>query len=256
MKYNAMRTIGTYKKLGSGSTEEKMVKNEKEFKNSLEGKGFKKNFTSALGYYGAMFLVLLLVVSVVSFAIPYVQNWQRNKFWGLVTNTPSDANDNPISTEAKERFHVVVPDKEMNFYINVSTNTNTSYLLGMFKVSYAYKKDLTTPEGKQIADVIYYLPNNFYIKTAKDSNVTFESKVRYPATQKEARRDPTFFKGKDYPDTIPFDEIEITDDFVYSYIDTNETEYDFIVRVFEKSDDLNIVSVSLLTPPEYEIRMG
>lgn len=232
-----------------------MVKNEKEFKKSLEGKGFKKNFMSALGYYGAMFAVLLLVFSMVSFAIPYVQSWQRNKFWGLITNNPSDANDAPLSTEAKERFHVVVPNKEMSFYINVSTNTNISYLLGMFKVSYAYKKDLTTPDGKQTADVIYYLPSNFYIKTAQDSNVSFEETVRHPV-QKEARRDPTFYKGKDYPESIPFDEIEITDDFVYSYVDTNETEYDFIVRVFEKSDDLNIVSVSLLTPTEYEIRTG
>jgi len=231
-----------------------MVKHGKELKQSLEYKGFKKNFTSALGYYSAMLLVLLIVGSVLAFAIPFVQKWQTNKFPALMTN--EDTSSNTIATEAQQRFHVVVPNKEMNFYINVSTNTNTSYLLGMFRVTYAYKQDLTTPDKKTMADVIYYLPDIFYSNTSKDFNISFVEMVRHPAIQKEARRDPTFFRGKDYPESIPFDEIEITDDFVYSYLDTSETEYDFIVRVFEKSDKFNIISVSLLTPPEYEIRIG
>lgn len=218
-------------------------------------KKHKSDFLSGLLIALGCCLGLLLVAGTVVAGYVGVVKYQSHKVqarWAEdITTTDEDVLK---STEAKERFHLITSERTANFYLNITTNHNESFLMGEFEMDYVVKKDLV--RGDTWVDVIYKVPENWLIRSARDYNVTFEEKLRNPPIQKRARADPTFYRGKDYPDTIPFDEIEITTDYVYQYIDTNETEYDFIVRAYESSEDFNIKTLTLIAPAGYSITKG
>ncbi len=217
-----------------------IMKNKKE-------KVFKENFIRGL----ATAIGMMLVFGLSFGAYAYWQNTQSYTFEGAVV---SGIDDNSVKSEAQERFHLITPERKANFYINVNTTDNESYNIGMFELDYVTK---VNPEHPQefIVDVIYKVPENWKITEASDENVGFKELLRNPPIQKEVRRDPTFYRGKDYSENIPFNEIEITTDFVYKYTDTNETEYNFIVRVREEGDEMNIANVELIVPEKYEVRV-
>lgn len=208
-------------------------------------KDFKKGIFQTLG----MFLVFLIFTPIIIFGIKAYNDWNIQRIFGEITN--SDIDDNTVNSQARERFYLSTPLRNAEFFLEVETTDNKTWTLGKFEMDYKLVKDLGS--GRKQVNVIYQVPVTWLIEEGIDFNVSAEFKMKNPPIETEARRDPTFYRGKDYPDIIPFEEIEITTDFVTQYIDTGETEYDFVIRVSEESDDFNIRELRLLTPEYVEV---
>lgn len=206
-------------------------------------KDFKQGFYWSLGIIATLVLLTSVVVGA-NAAIS--KNWVLVKRATITAVATSQVESNTVTSRANGRFLLTTPEKSAVLFLNVTTNLNKSYVMGAFELSYRTKEDIET--GRKLVDVVYKVPENWLIENATDFNITAAFKMRHPAIKSVPRRDPRFFRGKDYPETIPFDEIEITTDFVNVYTDTNETEYNFIVDVLEKQNEFNIRSVEILIP--------
>jgi len=212
-------------------------------------KDFKTGFLNGLG----ICLALVLCIGIVFGVNNIIQS--KVVFGGQIK---SKIDDNTVITEAEGKFYLETTDNVGRFGLTINT-TNGTYTIGNFELGYREKVEISafarSPndyEHKSVVDVVYKLPETWIISTGIDRDVEIEYKNK--TVQKRSRRDPTFYRGVDYPEEIPFDEIEITAEFISKYIDTNETEYYFFARVKESSDDFNINSMTIHSEINNKIR--
>lgn len=211
---------------------------------------FKTGFMTTAG----VIIALIIFSGIVYAGYVQVANWQYRQRIQLVTTSSSSVTSNVVTSESHERFLLRTPDRKAEFFLNITTNDNQTYLLGKFVMDYKLAVHVGDDSGQKFVDVLYYLPEDWLIKSATDFNISAEYKLKNPPIVKQERRDPIFYRGKDYPNSIPFDEIEITTDFVTQYTDVSETQYNFVIGVKETSPDFNIVNVDMLVPLNYSVQ--
>lgn len=131
-----------------------------------------------------------------------------------------------------------------SFNISVLLTNNETIFLGDFAFVLREIEEIR-PHGRsdQYENYIDYLiPEYWNSSQVLTDTVTVKELKRNPVRSKIAN-EPLFIRGVDYPEYIPFDEIEIQVDLVRYYTDVDETEYIAWVRVSEVEEDFDIKSI-------------
>jgi len=207
-----------------------------------EKSGFRSGFMVTLG----IVVCLALVAGIVYGSIVGMQAWTIHQFNSRVI---SGITDNTVKTEAAANYKITTPNRTVEFFLTVNMSNNQTITIGKFEMDYRLVHPLDAPTGLTQLTVVYKTPETWFITNASDFNVSAEFKMRNPPRVERVHRDPVFYRGKDYPSNVPFNEIEVTTNQVEQYIDTNETVYYTRIRVSEDHALLNIKSVQIYTPP-------
>lgn len=150
---------------------------------------------------------------------------------------------NMYQSELRQDFQLRINGSvtDLNVLVQYDDDNGTWSSLGVFRLEFQRMTifDGSIPED---AYVLYYPPDDWY--TSVVSEKTDYEEVHVPITKQKVGIDPTFFRDKDFPyELYPYDEIEITTNKVIKIVETNETIYDFYVRVLETNKDFNVVGM-------------
>ena len=202
-------------------------------------------------YFGAL-LAIIVVVGLFIGTTTAIGNYTNYRLVGLsLVKLGGNINNEDLS-ESYSRIEMICPKGEnAEFFAEVKTNER-NYELGLFKLDYRRRTVDLGDRQFDATEAIYYLPESWITKEEAEGT-TYEEKIRNPNARNTIRGDPTFFRGKDYPQSIPFQEIELTVDAVYFYKDTEEVGYNFIFRIMEDQEPLNIQEVNIKHNPKCEV---
>lgn len=211
----------------------------------------KNLFKEGFKYYIGAGVALLLLLTVVFGANAAVVNLTPYRMAGGRLYVVSDYG--PIVAgsgvqESYNRMMLICPNgTATTFYVDINTSRG-EFQIGEFGLDYRRRTiDLGARGSHEATEALYYLPKEWITKSATEVTQYKELK-RNPDKRQIVRGDPTFYRGKDYPDSIPFDEIELTVDAVYRYTDTEETGYNFVFRVKTGEKNLFMNTTSVIVP--------
>ena len=201
----------------------------------------KKRSTEA-AMRGIIPMAIILIIGVL-----VMVNAVNGNIANMFTAKPTDEylNIKLSESEIKQSFVVTVPTNEMDLTIKVQTDEGADVWrsLGTFHLKF---NRLVYFNGKIPSDafVLYYPPKDWYTQLTGE-DVKYDE-IHVPVPKQKVGVDPTFFKDKDFPyDKYPYDEIAITTNKVIRVVETNETIYDFFVRVKESNKIFNIKNISV-----------